>query len=74
MNWKRRWTFVKKTEDELRRLNAELKREISERKQAVNAVNEQELAMIFENEKSALPWIIIPCISAQHISKKIGLS
>ena len=30
----------KQTEDELRRLNAELTREISERKQAMNAVNE----------------------------------
>jgi hypothetical protein len=36
----------KQAEDELRRLNAKLTREISERKQAENAVNEQELATI----------------------------
>ncbi|MGD0844592.1 MAG: response regulator [Geobacteraceae bacterium] len=50
----------KQAEDELRRLNAELTREISERKQAENGIKkrEQELATIFENAPSFCCFLI----------------
>jgi two-component system cell cycle sensor histidine kinase/response regulator CckA len=62
----------KQDDDELRRLNAELTREVGERKQAENAIKEQEqeLATIFENA----PFIMLLLDGERMVRRVNGLA
>ena len=64
--------FLKQAEDDLRKLNAELTREVGERKQAENAIKEQEqeLATIFENA----PFIMLLLDGERMVRRVNGLA